>query len=225
MAGPAPPNPGRSKRLALKPQRNVDREQRTRGPMDKASACGSGGCRFESCPGHSHRLARRARRAQNKAKRVTTVGFEPTPLRAGASSQRLRSHGQAAVMADASGKKTTKKTSRGGETPKRRQREWPLWGSSPRPCWLAPEASALDHSAQLARGGHVRSARGQQSKSLRAQRSRSRTPVGHEPTQLARLELESTPLDHAGKLSRDLSPLRRQGRWLETAERQAAREG
>ena len=28
------------------------------------------------------------------------------------------------------------------------------------------------------------------------------TPVGFEPTQLALVELESTPLDHSGKLSR-----------------------
>ena len=27
--------------------------------------------------------------------------------------------------------------------------KWQLWGSNPRPCGLAPEASALDHSAKL----------------------------------------------------------------------------
>ena len=29
------------------------------------------------------------------------------------------------------------------------------------------------------------------------------TPVGFEPTQLALVELESTPLEHSGKVSRD----------------------
>jgi hypothetical protein len=51
------------------------------------------------------------------------------------------------------------------------------------------------------------------------------TGVGFEPTQLALVEHEPTPLDHSGKVSWDLSPSRRQGRRLETAARQAAREG
>ncbi len=42
---------------------------------------------------------------KHKAIRVTTVGFEPMPARTGTLSQRLRSNGQAAVMADPSGKK------------------------------------------------------------------------------------------------------------------------
>ena len=38
-------------------------------------------------------------------------------------------------------------------------------------------------------------------KNLRAHRCCKMTPVGFEPTQLALLELESTPLDHSGKVS------------------------
>jgi hypothetical protein len=53
---------------------------------------------------------------KNKAKRVTTVGFEPTPLRAGALSQRLRSHRPVAAMADASGKRPRKKVAGRGDT-------------------------------------------------------------------------------------------------------------
>ena len=34
------------------------------------------------------------------------------------------------------------------------------------------------------------------------------TPVGFEPTQLALVELESTPLDHSGKVSLLISALR-----------------
>jgi hypothetical protein len=84
---------------------------------------------------------------KNKAKRVTSVGFEPTPLRAGAFRQRLKPIGQT-VMADASGNKTTKNVAARGNakpTPTRVQ----LRGPSPRPCGLAAEASALDHSAKL----------------------------------------------------------------------------
>jgi hypothetical protein len=36
-------------------------------------------------------------------------------------------------------------------------------------------------------------------------RMRKMTPVGFEPTQLALVELESTPLDHSGKVSTDTS--------------------
>ncbi len=46
-------------------------------------------------------------------------------------------------------------------------------------------------------------------------RQNGMTPVGFEPTQLALVELESTPLDHSGKVScrcRERSPLRRNGR-------------
>ena len=38
-------------------------------------------------------------------------------------------------------------------------------------------------------------------KNLRAHRCCKMTPVGFEPTQLALVELESTPLDHSGKVS------------------------
>jgi hypothetical protein len=38
-------------------------------------------------------------------------------------------------------------------------------------------------------------------KNLRAHRCCKTTPVGFEPTQLALVELESTPLDHSGKVS------------------------
>jgi hypothetical protein len=58
---------------------------------------------------------------KNESKRVTVVGFAPTPSRAGAVSQSFRSHGQAAVMADASGKTVHENTTLGEETPKRRQ--------------------------------------------------------------------------------------------------------
>ena len=38
-------------------------------------------------------------------------------------------------------------------------------------------------------------------KNLRAHRCCKMTPEGFEPTQLALVELESTPLDHSGKVS------------------------
>ncbi len=76
------------------------------------------------------------------------MGFEPTPLRTGALSQRLRPLGQT-VMADSSGKKTTTKTSLRQEMQNRRQRERSRGGSSPCPRGLAAQASAVDHSAKL----------------------------------------------------------------------------
>jgi hypothetical protein len=80
------------------------------------------GLRVPEVIGFAWRDARAER--ETKAKRVTNVGFEPTPLRAGALSQRLRPHAQTAVAADASRKKGRENTSPGEEeTPKRRQRE------------------------------------------------------------------------------------------------------
>ena len=40
-----------------------------------------------------------------------------------------------------------------------------------------------------------------QTAALMQVRQREMTPVGFEPTQLALVELESTPLDHSGKVS------------------------
>jgi hypothetical protein len=75
-------------------------------------------------PGTGLLLARRARAERaNIAKRVATLGFEPTPSWTGASSPRLRPHLLTAVVADASVEKDNEKTSLGKETPKRRQRE------------------------------------------------------------------------------------------------------
>ena len=74
--------------------------------MDKALVFGTKDCRFESCQGQIDAAAsadgRRARRTLPcgpKApgmmlRRVTAVGFEPTPFRNGALSHRLRPLGQ-----------------------------------------------------------------------------------------------------------------------------------
>ena len=35
------------------------------------------------------------------------------------------------------------------DPPPQQNKAWQLWGSNPRPCGLAPEASALDHLAKL----------------------------------------------------------------------------
>ena len=48
---------------------------------------------------------------------------------------------------------------------------------------------------------NVPSSRARTSRDRKQRRLMQMTPVGFEPTQLALVELESTPLDHSGKLS------------------------
>ena len=93
---------------------------------------------------------------------VTAVRFEPTPLRTGAWSQRLRPLGQT-VCTIAAGKVAFRFEFHG-----------------------VPFSEAFYvYGSMLSRGS----------------KARKMTAVGFEPTQLALVELEPTPLDHSGKLS------------------------
>jgi hypothetical protein len=123
---------------------------------------------------------------KNKAKRVTTVGFEPTPLRAGALRQRPGPIGQT-IMADASVKKDNGKTTLREETPNRcsygvRANALPDWRPKP-----APETTRPNCASRQARVVCVRAA-GQISPRMQKQDDR-----GFEPAQLALVELESAP--------------------------------
>ena len=139
---------------------------------------------------------------------VTAVGFEPTPLRTGALSQRLRPLGQT-VTAEA---RANSENSLG--TPRRaapctavghantgdscgvrthvlaRGRLKPA-PQTTRPNCLEASATPVEAAAAKRNSGRTSPTRG----------SEGMTAVGFEPTQLALVELESTPLDHSGKLS------------------------
>jgi hypothetical protein len=108
VAGAVPPCPRRSGLLAQKPQRNVDHEQQAPWPNREGVALRGRGLQARVLPKSLTSPHTAHAERKNKAKRVTTVGFEPTPSRAGALRQRLGPIGHT-VMADASGNKTTEK--------------------------------------------------------------------------------------------------------------------
>ena len=79
------------------------------------------------------------------------------------------------------------------------------WGSGGS-CAVAPAAhrSPWPHRpGQAGKRGHLRLWCRRAQQAPRSQQA-SLTPLGFEPTQLALVELESTPLDHSGKVSGDL---------------------
>ena len=138
---------------------------------------------------------------------MTAVGFEPTPLRTGALSQRLRPLGQT-VLFDLE--------EMGLRKPRHVKRvSWLTRMAISMSVAMLPEDVGgsyliisvsrwnflMHHSSS-----HIyRKGAAEKTERLFLRKNSTNaskmTPVGFEPTQLALVELESTPLDHSGKVS------------------------